>query len=247
MLSAVTTLPCCAQQKWGTIKGQFLMDGSAPEPKLLEVTRDEEFCGKHKPKDESLLVGKDGGIRNIVVRLLSRKDVPVHPDFSVAPKPAELDNRNCLFHPRVTLLQCNQPLKAINSDSVAHNVAVFAQRNQPFSIVVPQDKPLTRSFPMEERIPIRVDCSIHAWMHAYLVISKHPYAAVTDEHGRFEIKNVPQGEWEFQLWHERPGYLTSITRDETTTLKRGILKVTVGQTTDLGTMKVPVKDFEEEN
>lgn len=90
---------------------------------------------------------------------------------------------------------------------------------------------------------MRVDCSIHPWMHAYLIITEHPYSVVTDQEGRFEIRNVPLGEWEFKLWHERPGYLRTVHGREKVELKRGLLKVTVQEQTDLGTLKVPVADF----
>ena len=238
---------CAAQDaplKWGTVKGQIVMDGKPEAVSSLEVERDKEFCGKHDLKDESLLVNpKNGGLQNVVIWLSSRKEVPVHPDLQALPKPAKLDNRDCGFHPRIVRLRCNQTLQAINSDPVAHNVAVYGRRNQPFSIVVPGDMPLERSFAREEVAPIRVDCSIHPWMHAYLIITEHPYSVVTDKDGRFEIRNVPQGEWEFKMWHERPGYLRTVQGQEKMELKRGLLKVDVSEQTDLGTWKVPVADF----
>lgn len=238
---------CAAQDaplKWGTVKGQIVLDGKPEAVSRLEVERDKEFCGKHDLKDESLLVNpKNGGVQNVVIWLSSRRDVPVHPDLKALPKPAKLDNRDCGFHPRIVRLRCNQTLQAINSDPVAHNVAVYGRRNQPFSIVVPGDMPLERSFAREEVAPIRVDCSIHPWMNAYLIITEHPYSVVTDKDGRFEICNVPQGEWEFKLWHERPGYLRTVEGREKQELKRGLLKVDVSEQTDLGTLKVPVADF----
>ena len=235
-------------QDWGTIRGQIVMEGKPPAVAALEVERDKEFCGRHDLKDESLQVhAKNGGVKNVVVWLYSRKEVPVHPDLQKLPQPVKLDNRDCSFQPRVVRLRCHQKLQAITSDPVAHNVAVFARRNQPFSIVVPGDTPLERSFAREEVSPIRVDCSIHPWMHAYLLITEHPYSAVTDEHGRFEIRNVPQGQWDFKLWHERPGYLRTISGSRTEELKRGLLAVDVKQETDLGTLKVPVAHFLQED
>jgi len=34
----------------------------------------------------------------------------------------------------------------------------------------------------------------------------HPYFAVTDKDGNFEIKNVPAGKLRLMVWHEEPGW-----------------------------------------
>ena len=33
----------------------------------------------------------------------------------------------------------------------------------------------------------------------------HPYAALTDKDGKFQIDNLPVGEHNFRIWHERLG------------------------------------------
>ena len=69
-------------QDWGTIRGQIVMEGKPPAVAALEVERDKEFCGRHDLKDESLQVhAKNGGVKNVVVWLYSRREVPVHPDL----------------------------------------------------------------------------------------------------------------------------------------------------------------------
>ena len=153
--------------EWGDLKGRITYLGDAPEPLAIEVTRDEEVCGKHDLRDESLIVNNQNqGVQNVVVWLASKTTVPVHPSLAESPKPAQLDNNDCRFVPHIVRLRTGQTLQSTNSDSVAHNVAVYGRRNQPFSIVIPEDKPLEKSFPREELLPIRVDCSIHSWMRA---------------------------------------------------------------------------------
>ena len=60
---------------------------------------------------------------------------------------------------------------------------------------------------LAERLPAKVACPIHAWMVGYMVVKDHPYVAVTDAEGKFEMKNVPKGEWTLRIWHEKPGYV----------------------------------------
>ena len=48
-----------------------------------------------------------------------------------------------------------------------------------------------------------VVCNIHPWMKAYFFVLDHPYFAVTDEKGRFEIQGLPAGEYTLSAWHEK--------------------------------------------
>jgi hypothetical protein len=74
-------------------------------------------------------------------------------------------------------------------------------------------------------------------MTGYLLVRDNPYMAVTAKDGSFEIKNLPEGELEFQVWHEVPGIL------EVRDWKRGRFKFTVEaeKTRDLGTIEVPAE------
>jgi hypothetical protein len=43
-------------------------------------------------------------------------------------------------------------------------------------------------------------------MVGWLRIFDHPYFAVTDEDGKFEIKLAPAGNYSLMSWHEAVGY-----------------------------------------
>src|SRR5207248_1927486 len=74
---------------------------------------------------------------------------------------------------------------------------------------VSQDKEhcLSKGAIVAESGPIEYKCSIHPWMNGYVRIFDHPYYAVTDENGNFEIKNAPAGKWRMIVWQEKVGYL----------------------------------------
>jgi hypothetical protein len=40
-------------------------------------------------------------------------------------------------------------------------------------------------------------------MRAWIGVLDHPFFAVTDEAGNFEIRNLPAGKYKVGLWHER--------------------------------------------
>jgi hypothetical protein len=168
--------------------------------------------------------------------------VPVHPELVNFPADSPvLNNINCRFEPHMLTLRTGQILQLKNSDPVAHNAAVYVRRTTPFSEVIPQNAPVEKKFAKAENLPTRVDCSIHAWMKAWLIILDHPYVAITDEDGRFEINNLPQGEWNFRFWHERPGYLPGASQDgKQVPLSKGTWALTIGasKTLDLGELTV---------
>jgi hypothetical protein len=39
-------------------------------------------------------------------------------------------------------------------------------------------------------------------MNAEILVVRHPYYAVTDEHGKFTLTGVPPGEYQIVAWHE---------------------------------------------
>ena len=60
----------------------------------------------------------------------------------------------------------------------------------------------TRKFDKEE-IMIPVGCDVHPWMRSYIAVVNHPFFAVTGEDGTYEIKNVPAGDYEVEVIHEK--------------------------------------------
>jgi len=42
------------------------------------------------------------------------------------------------------------------------------------------------------------------WAKAWLMVLEHPYAAITDDEGRFSLSDVPDGDYELVLWMPNP-------------------------------------------
>lgn len=223
---------------WGTVKGRFVLDGTLPERPKLVINKDVEFCGKHEPRSEKLVVHPDDrGIANIVIWLDTKpgEKPAVHPAFAEsASAKITLANKGCRFDPHICVLRTGQTLMIHNPDQVDHNTAAGLDRNQPFNDLTPAGKSSERPrFTQSEKLPAQVQCSIHPWMTGWLVVKDHPYVAVTDEHGRFEMKNLPAGEHTFVVWHELPGFVQEVTRNgKAENWKRGkvAMKVAAGET-----------------
>lgn len=61
------------------------------------------------------------------------------------------------------------------------------------------DKPLTRCFDRTGLVELSSGAG-HYWMRGYLRVCDHPFVAVTDAAGRFEIAGLPAGEYEVTCW-----------------------------------------------
>jgi len=241
---------CCqaaTAAEWASLKGRFVFDGTPPTPAVITADKDVEVCGKHKLVNEEVVVSEDGGLANVVIFVRS-KGVTVHPDLADGSKAdaVVLDNKNCRFEPHVGFVQTGQALTIKNSDSVGHNSNIATMKNSPSNSLIPSDGSADVTFSRDEAIPAAVTCNIHPWMKAYLVIRPNPYGAVSGSDGSFVIENLPVGEeLEFQLWHEKGGYLDEFTLGgKKADAKRGRIDFTVeAGGTDLGDIVVPAKVF----
>jgi hypothetical protein len=239
--------------EWGDFKGQLIYGGAPPTPVKLKADKDVDVCGKHNLVNESLLVDpKSKGIANVVVYLyLKRSDAKpkVHESYSkTANAEVKFDNKNCAFTPRIALLRTTQKLIIGNSDPIGHNTKMATAKNGEINPIVPAGGSLTKEFKEVERLPCTVQCNIHPWMLGYLVVKDNPYMAVTDKDGKFEIKNLPVGEWTFQFWHEKPGYVQDVVlkKGGKQKWKRGRLEVKIDDDgEDLGVIEVPASVFKD--
>ena len=64
-----------------------------------------------------------------------------------------------------------------------------------------------RTFPNPE-VMILVRCDVHPWMRAYIGVVPHPFFAVSDAGGEFDIGGVPTGTYTLEAWHETLGVQT---------------------------------------
>jgi plastocyanin len=233
--------------EWGTLKGRFVYDGDPPERQKLTVNKDQEVCAKHDLRDESLIVGEDGGLANVMVWLRT-EDVKPHEDYAAtAEDTVVLDNLNCRFSPHVFLVRVGQTLRIKNTDPIAHNSQILFRKNAQFNENIPigGHKDLKPDKP--ESTPVKVSCSIHPWMQGAVLLKDTPYMTATAEDGNFEISNLPTGEdLEFQIYHMKSGYLSEVSGDAADLdIKRGRFTMVIAKgDTDLGTLKVDPKAFE---
>jgi plastocyanin len=186
----------------GTIRGTVRFTGAAVEQKKLPVTVDHSVCGKEKDA-EDIVLSPEKGIRNVVVSL---QPPPPGAKWPVALPIVQLDQEQCVFVPRVVVVPAGGTVEFLNSDRLLHNLHSASKGNPIFN----RTQPRGRTIPIVLKEPeiIRVDCDLHPWMRAWVVVADHPFYAVTNDRGEFMLDNVPPGEYILQLWQESLGAVT---------------------------------------
>jgi hypothetical protein len=234
---------------WSTLKGRLVYAGpTVPERKELKVDKDQPHCLANGPiLDREWIVNKENrGVKDVFVWLAvdptgQLKTLPIHPDLKAAPKePVVIDQPHCMFEPYSNVMREGQQVIVKNSSPIAHNAnyAGSPTKNPGNNSIVPAGQQIAISL-KADRMPVRLSCNIHGWMKGFIGVYDHPYFALTDANGNFELKLAPAGQFRLYIWHDPVGWRLGAagSRGEPVTIK-------AGQTTDLGKLDIqePKKD-----
>jgi len=189
----------------GNISVNIRYKGTPPTLQAFGVTKDEEVCGKTVP-NESLIIGPNEGIKNAMVYLNGVKGETKERKFT-------LKNEKCRFSPHVGFAPKGGEFVISNDDLCLHNVHAYIIKGKTkrtgFNTAIPnKGDQITNERVLRNPGLIKVQCDAHEWMSAWIIAIDHPYFAVTDENGKAEINNVPDGEHEIVVFHETLGEYT---------------------------------------
>lgn len=238
--------PAGDDQKWATIKGRMVWGGDAlPKQEAIDTSKEPKCVAKDGgpiTRDVWVVNPKNKGVQYVCIWLRAEEDnvkLPVHPDRAkIADKDKEvvLDQPCCMFEPHGLALRDGQVLVAKNSSLIPHNVDWKGLRpSQGNNQLVPPDGKLDIKMKPSE-FQITISCGIHPWMKGWVRVFDHPYFAVTDADGNFEIKDAPVGKFRMVVWHET-GW-----RNQETNKKGDPIEIKPG-VNDLGSLEIkPRKD-----
>jgi hypothetical protein len=190
----------------GSISGRVVFRGQPPALAPIELDKHREACGPVVP-DDALVVSPRGGVKHAVVSVDMEPRVTAGPgDQRASPRPiarpeVTLENRGCRFVPRVLAAQVGAEIVVVNGDPVLHNLRAWLEQRHVFNIVQPTQGQVTRR-PIKRAGVIRLTCDTHPHMAGYLLAFDHPHFAVSDEDGRFLLRDVPAGTGRLTLWHQ---------------------------------------------
>ena len=179
------------------------LGGKPPGNVVIRMGMD-PMCSKinagKRPVDEVVVVtSAAGGLGNVFVKLVGS-----FPAMPVPAQPVVIDQRGCFYVPRMIGARVGQVLRIKNSDNLLHNVHSLTAKSNAFNVGQPMAG-MQYDFRLKDEEMLHVKCDVHRWMTAFVGVVNHPYFAVSDMTGAFEIDNVPAGTYTIQAWHERYG------------------------------------------
>jgi hypothetical protein len=194
----------------GTVTGTVKWSGPQPHLASFPITKDPQICDPESAKTrdlERLIIGPQGGVANTVVYL---KDVTRGKAFDLPQARRFLDQKHCRYEPHILLVPQSAMLQMKSSDATLHTIHMdgAASYNLPFPF---PNQIVSREMQSPGLVNLKCNGG-HVWMNAEMFVAPHPYYAVTDESGQFELTNVPAGQYVIVAWHE--GW--SVARQEAT-------------------------------
>ncbi len=195
----------------GAIKGKIISAEKVKDPvipikvkpkdKPEETALEKNTCGSSQ-QAMMYVLSSSNEVKNTFVIVEGVKEGKAAPkkDFSI-------DNKNCRFEPLVGISYVKSDYVIKNSDPLLHNTNLGKMiregvRQQVYNFALPFKDQVIEDKLNKIAGLIDVKCDAHPWMRAYIYSSRHPYVAITDANGNFEIKDLLPGKYKVRIWHE---------------------------------------------
>jgi plastocyanin len=150
---------------------------------------------------------------------------------------AKIVQKNKTFSPHVLAIRAGTTVEFPNDDLIFHN-AFSSYSGQVFDIgLYPPGS--TRSVRFTREGIVRVFCNIHSAMSALIVVLGTPYFTVTGRNGSFSISDVPPGDYEFEVFHERAAEATLHALERRVTVGQGPLVLPSFEISEAGFLPMP--------
>lgn len=218
----------------GVIKGVVNFTGKAPEMKVPAKRKEAEFC-KTKEVKYNAVVANGGKLKDVFVRI----EVGGVKGNWKAPETAAVVNQvDCMYEPRIQGVVSGQKVDIKNSDATLHNVHTFKGAETLFNQAQPKGSDAISKEWEDENAIIKFTCDVHPWMRGFVVVTDHPFFAVSGDDGTFTIEKLPAGKYNVEAWHSQYG------------LKKASVEVTADKPAELtftydGTEAEPAENKEE--
>ncbi len=215
----------------GRLSGTITLTGDLPRPKGYNLVTfpDPVYCGRISDGRgwrllQTFHVGANQAFQDVVVVLEGiERGKPFLPE---TPRVEAID---CMFRPFTTIVRDRHTVEVVNMDPVMHDIQAYETSHLGprvlFNVPLPMNplhpkgtgqaaqyhrhlagEPMTQSVTMTKgRRVFVMQCGFHAYMESWGMALDHPYYAVTDKQGRFDIADVPPGSYKVLVWHPMGG------------------------------------------
>ncbi len=194
----------------GQIVGTVKLDGQAPRPKPIDMSKDPSCAqtrGGTPATTENVVVGANGGLENVVVYVSQGL---TGNETATASNSVPMEQKGCQYVPHVVAVNPGQHITMLNEDKTSHNIhpepKLGGGNNGWNKSQLVGGAPIDVTW-MNEEVAIPVKCNVHPWMRAYIVVVKGPYG-VSNETGSFKLDGLSAGTYTLTAWHETYGTQT---------------------------------------
>jgi plastocyanin len=171
--------------------------------KVPAKRKDAEFCKTKEVKYNAVIVN-NGKLKDTLVRI---ENGGVKGKWDAPKTAAVVDQVDCMYTPRIQGVVAGQEVSIKNSDGTLHNVHTYKGAESWFNQAQPKGAdPIKKE--LEDTNIIKLTCDVHPWMRGFVIVTDHPYYAVSGDDGTVTINKVPAGKYKLESWHSRYGSKT---------------------------------------
>ncbi len=187
-----------------TLSGKVVLKGEAPKNMRVDMIAHPDCAKQHGDApvfDTKWAVGEGNAVQWVFVYVF-KGDGVVGKKWAKPTTAVTIDQKGCMYEPRVFGVFPGQTITVLNSDPVMHNIHAQPGKSAEFNeSMQPGAAPLSKTIDRSE-VLVPIKCDVHSWMHAYAGVVNHPYFAVTDAKGAYSIGKLPAGTYTIRAIHE---------------------------------------------
>jgi hypothetical protein len=202
--------------RWVTVTGRVVLPAGVPIPAAKVLVGP----GGAIPVESVVVNAKTRGIKNVVVWLRPDSTDPkaelvakdIHPDDAKRRPglPVVVFTPQQVFAPRILCARVGDTPVVQNGAAGGTNFLWDSGKNGALNVAIPPGQAFVFRAPLvAERTPIPFKSNVVP-AAGYVRVFEHPYHAVTDEDGKFELKDAPAGKYRLVYWHERVGFRNGV-------------------------------------
>jgi len=194
--------PLTNERGTATISGKVVLKGKAPAGEPIHFASDPVCLAQHPGMalDNTVQVDGKNGLINVLVYVKEGAGNYPAPSNAIT-----LTQMGCQYAPHVFGIQVNQKLEILNDDPTFHNVHAIPVLNDAFNFNQMSKGVVTEKIFTKPEVPVRFKCDVHYWMHCMAGVFSHPFFAVTNADGTFQITSLPAGSYTLAAFQEKLG------------------------------------------
>lgn len=189
----------------GKLSGKITHTGTVPPPLTILMEKNPEVCGTGSREIPDIYVDGSGGLQYAVVYF---EKIAAGKKWDG--KQIQLNQKGCKFQEWLQVMEAKTELEIINRDPVLHNIHTYEIIGRVRVTIFNEAQP-TQGYTFKKKIKMRrspimkIECDAHNFMHAWMLVLKNPYYAITAPDGSYSIDQIPAGKYKVTVWHSALG------------------------------------------